>query len=447
MNLREHKETDRSLRCPEALKAIIILVPILTVAGIILWALQAPSAATGLLRVTFIDVGQGDAAWLKTPDGWDILIDGGKEAQGPDLVSYLQGQGVTDIEVLVLSHPHADHVGGLVTVLQNMEVDQALTNCQDYSSIIYQTFKNLLVDNSIPTSCVREGDTFTWGSYISATIVYPPDPLMSGTGSDVNNNSVTLRISYDAVDFLFAGDIESEAETAILASVPILEAEVLKVAHHGSNSSSTASFLSQVDPEVAIISVGASNPYGHPAPETLQRLGDAGVIIYRTDEDGTLVVTADGMTYSVQGEASHIYLPLVLKTWPTPTFTPTATPMPTSTPSPTPTSTPTPTPTATPIPSIQVSAWVSDPTPSQYTTVTVYGQFLVNGVGVAGVPMHTTWHYKTVTRSCDGVTDATGLAYCSRYISGATIGYTVVIDVDFTYGAQIYHTSTSFTPQ
>jgi len=232
-----------------------------------------------------------------------------------------------------------------------------------------------------------------------------------------NNNSVVLRISYDAIDLLFTGDIESEAEGEILDRDRTVEAEILKVPHHGSDTSSTASFLSQVNPEFAIISVGASNQYGHPDTDTLQRLQDAGATICRTDEDGTIVATTDGTTYSVQCGASYIYLPLVLKAWP-----------------------------ATPTPSIEVSAWVSDPTPPRYTTVTVYGQFLVNGAGVAGVPMHTTWHYKTVISDCDGVTDATGLAHCDRDIGGATIGYTVIIDVEFTYGGQIYHTSTSFTP-
>jgi competence protein ComEC len=125
------------------------------------------------------------------------------------------------------------------------------------------------------------------------------------TGPDpINNNSVVLRISYDTIDFLFTGDIESEAEAKILARGRTVEAEILKVAHHGSGSSSTALFLAQVDPEIAVISVGASNPYGHPDPETLARLYDAGATIYRTDLQGTIVVTTDGTTYSVRRETS-----------------------------------------------------------------------------------------------------------------------------------------------
>jgi len=332
---------------PSLLKALKLAIFLAVVCAFISTSLP-PSFGQADLQVTFIDVGQGDAAWIRTPDGWDILIDGGEQTEGPNLVSYLHGEGVTDIEVLILSHPHADHVGGLVTVLENMDVDQALLNCEAYSSTIYQTFQNLLATKAIPTVCARDGDSLAWGPYISAAVVNPPEPLM--TGSDhINNNSVVLRVSYDTVDFLFTGDIQSDAEDEILTRGRTVEAEILKVPHHGSKYSSTAPFLSAIGPEVAVISVGP-NTYGHPAPETLQRLQDAGAIICRTDEDGTIVATTDGTTYSVQCGASYTYLPLALKAWPptpTPTFTPTPTSTPTSTPTPTATPTATPTPTVT----------------------------------------------------------------------------------------------------
>ena len=318
MNLREHEERDRSLQRRRVLAAILTLWLILIIAGVVLWASQAPSAATGLLRVTFIDVGQGDAAWLRTPDGSDILIDGGDKGQGPGLVSYLKGHGVTDIEVLILTHPHADHFEGLITVLEKMDVYQALTNCQDDDpGTRYQIFLDRLASEGLTPTCVRDVYTSTWGTDISVVAVNPPEPLMSGTGSrnsDLNNNSIVLRISFGSVDFLFAGDIEGHAEKAILDRDRNLEAEVLKVAHHGSDTSSDPSFLSQVDPEFAIISVG-SNDYGHPSTDVIKQLQDAGATVCRTDEEGTIVATTDGTTYSVQCGPSHTYLPLVLKAW------------------------------------------------------------------------------------------------------------------------------------
>jgi competence protein ComEC len=273
----------------------------------------APLSDTGLFRVTFIDVGQGDSIWLSTPDGWDILVDGGREGQGPALVSYLQSQGVTDIEVLILTHPHADHVGGLVAVLESLEVDQALTNCYPYPTEIHQTFQELLLSKAIPTSCVRDGDTFAWGAYVSAVAWHPPEPLMSGTASDVNNNSIALLVSYGAIDFLFTGDIQAEAEASILASEPDLDAEILKVPHHGSNTSSTTPFLTAVGPDLAVISVGAGNRFGLPSAEALQRLRNAGVTLYRTDFHGTILVETDGGTYWVDPQRQpSAYLPVGL---------------------------------------------------------------------------------------------------------------------------------------
>jgi len=289
----------------------LLLLAVIAAAG--LWIPPSRSDATGLLRVTFIDVGQGDAAWLSTPDGWDILIDGGPQGAGAELVSFLDDQGVVDIEVLILSHSDADHVGGLVAVVENLDVDLTLTNCQAYPTTIYLTFVSLLYSKAIPSICVREGDTFTWGSYVAGVAVNPPDPLMSGTRSDVNNNSIVLRISYGSVDFLFTGDIESDAEAAILLRGSTLEAEILKGAHHGSDSSSTEAFLTQVDAKEAVISVGAGNPYGHPASQTLQSVRSAGASVYRTDLYGTIVVTTDGTSYWVQPDRSvHIFLPLSL---------------------------------------------------------------------------------------------------------------------------------------
>jgi competence protein ComEC len=272
-----------------------------------------PSWATGLFRVTFLDVGQGDAAWLNTPDGWDILIDGGSESAGPGLVSYLQAQGVGDIEVMVLTHPHEDHVGGLVAALENLEVDQVLSNCQDYPTLIYQEFESIIDSEAIPLSCVSDGDSFSWGGYVTAVVVHPPEPLMSGTGSDVNNNSLIFRVTWGTIDFLFTGDVEAGGEASILDRSEAVDAEVLKAAHHGSNSSSTVAFLSAVGPNEATISVGATNPYGQPGSEALSRLREAGATVYRTDLHGNILAETDGTSYTVQAQRYlRVRMPLVV---------------------------------------------------------------------------------------------------------------------------------------
>jgi beta-lactamase superfamily II metal-dependent hydrolase len=438
------------------------------------------------LVVTFLDVGQGDCEWLKTPDGQDIVIDGGIESQGPAILSYLQSRGVTDIELMVLSHPDSDHVGGLVTLLQNMPVALVAHNGQTSTSAVYQRFEGAIQARAIPTVVVRAGQTFTWGP-VTATVTHPVDPLVTAT----NDNSVTLRVSYGAVAFLFPGDISSAAERSILGRGGDVQAQVLKVAHHGSQYSSSAPFLAAVQPQVAVIGVGP-NSYGHPAQEALDRLAAAGATVLRTDRNGTVTVTTDGVAWTVtttgqpltpcigdpngdsvvdvfdlvivsraynasglvsdpradvngDGVVNLYDLVLVATSYgcggqrqppPAPTATPTATVMPLRTP----------TPTAITDGQIEVTTWLSNSTPSQYSTVTVYGRITGAGVGIAGVPMHTTWHYKTTTSYCDGTSGSDGIASCSRYISGATKGYYVSIAVGFTYQGQQHYASTGFTP-
>ena len=289
------------------------LLPVVTITLIGLCVPETGTTAQGPFQVTFINVGQGDSAWLRTPDGWDILIDGGDPDHGDDVVSYLQSHGVLDIEVLVLTHPDDDHVGGLVDVLNQIQVGEARTNCQEGSAQSYQDFETLLQQKGITEYCVRDGDTFSWGADVSAVVVHPVDPLMPGT----NNNSVVLRVSYGTVDFLFTGDIEQEAETAILGRGATLEAEVLKVPHHGSNSSSTEGFLGAVSPQDAVISVGKNN-YGHPHEEVLQRLEAHGTTIRRTDKVGggvsnvfaSVVMESDGETYQVRDFRRRSFCPL-----------------------------------------------------------------------------------------------------------------------------------------
>jgi hypothetical protein len=248
------------------------------------------------------------------------------------------------------------------------------------------------------------------------------------------------------------------------------------VGHHGSESSTSPAFLEAVAPQHAVISVG-HNAYGHPREPVLQRLAASGAKLWRTDLEGTVVVSTDGRVLTLRADSGRpvaaasqaLYIPLVLRSAPQAEPTPTAwlpTPFPTATidmptatpvaPTPTavtPTATPVP-PTPTPLPptpppgeGVQVSAWVSNETPARYTTVTVYGRITHDGVGVASVPMGTVWHYRTTTPGCSAVTGSDGVASCSRAIGGATADYHVRIDVTFSYLGQEYTATTGFTPQ
>lgn len=320
-----------------------------------------PFLAQGYLTASFIDAGQGDSCWLHLPDGTDILVDGGERRAGPTVVAYLEEHGVADIELLVATHGDADHIGGLLDVLSSIPVAEAWLDSQDCTTMTCVSFYQALAEEGVVTSTVSMGETYFWGD-VTAHVLNPSQPLYA----DKNENSVVLRVSHGTVDMLLTGDAESGAEGRMLTSGLPLDAEILKVPHHGSNSSSTTGFLSAVRPEIAIISVGAVNPYGHPHEETLARLLDAQAIIYRTDRDGTIVVTSDGSGYSVSvSSVSLLFFPLVMREHsplppPSPSKTPTsthtitpsaqATVTQTSTPTVTPTSAPGPRPTATPTP-------------------------------------------------------------------------------------------------
>jgi len=364
--------------------AAIRLFSVVMVCGLLaIPAAGIPTQAASPLVVTFLDVGQGDAAWVKTPQGVDLLIDGGPQSAGYGVVSYLTSHGCTDIEDMVLTHPHADHLGGLVTVLESMPVYAVWYTGQSYSSSLYTQFLDLIASRSIPTRVLSAGQTLTVGP-LTVAVLHP-----TTIGSDCNNNSLVLRLSYGSVDILFTGDVEATGEAEILAHGYTVQSEILKVAHHGSDTSTSWGFLTAVAPEVAVISVGAGNSYGHPSGTTLARLASVGAHTYRTDLDGTITVTTDGVSYFVSTTQNPVtatptvaltrwvYLPVVARgavgttPTPTPTRTPTRTPTPTLAPTGTPTRTATPT--GTPAAnSIQITA-LQYAGSDEYVEITNYG--------------------------------------------------------------------------
>jgi beta-lactamase superfamily II metal-dependent hydrolase len=264
------------------------------------------------LRVSYIDVGQGDSIWLHASDETDILIDGGPRSAGPGVVAYLQNEGIDDIEVMVLTHAHADHVGGLIDVLRStIPVESVIYNGQHYTSLTYQQFLTETQRLGLTPIPVHASQTYTWGP-LDASVLNPQAPP---TG-DQNEDSVVMLIVYGDMRFLFTGDIGKGTEQTILNSGTLrawAEARILKVAHHGGKYSSSAAFLEAVGAELAVISVGAaSNPYGYPAQETLDSLRAAGARVLRTDQNGTIVVTTDGQTYEFEANFV-VFLPLVVK--------------------------------------------------------------------------------------------------------------------------------------
>jgi beta-lactamase superfamily II metal-dependent hydrolase len=242
------------------------------------------------LVIHFIDVGQGDAILIDYGTN-EILIDGGRWGDCAVYVpSYIDGA----LEVMVATHPDADHIGGLDDILDIFDVDHIWLNGDTASTQTYTDFMTKVNAEGAQVHQAQRGDQISLGT-LTFDVLHPTLPL----GSDKNENSIVLKLSFGQVDFLFTGDAGSSAEASMLAVGLIDDIDILKVSHHGSKYCSTANFLAAAQPEIAIYSAGANNTYGHPAPETITRICDIGATIYGTDVHGTIVMTTNGTTYNV----------------------------------------------------------------------------------------------------------------------------------------------------
>jgi competence protein ComEC len=253
--------------------------------------------------VSFLDVGQGDAALIQTPGGEEVLIDGGPSEAGPRVIEALHSAGVRQIDLLLGSHPHEDHIGGLMDVLVDVPVKQALDPGYAHGTSLQRKYLELLKTKGVKTTRARRGQRYDLQSGVQLEILAPEDPLVKGTSADANNNSVVARLTYGSTAFLFTGDMEEEERERLIQSVPHsqLRSDVLKVAHHGSHNGTDPQFLQIVQPRYAVISLARGNDYGHPHQEAVEALEQANAQILRTDQRGTVVFTSDGRQVHLQG--------------------------------------------------------------------------------------------------------------------------------------------------
>ncbi len=251
----------------------------------------------GSLRIVFLDVGQGDACFTQFPDGKTMLVDGGGGGRQWDqgtrtVVPALTAMGVRKLDLLVATHPDADHVGGLPAVMQVWPPALTLhSGDDDKDTAVAERFETAMTVFAFRNKAVRAGDRFDGDGY-AAEVLWPTDAAVAAPES--NAASVALRIVYDQFAMLLAGDMEADAEGELIRAKAPLEATLLKVSHHGSSGVATSAFLQAVDPEVSVISVGIDNRYGHPAPSVVERLEKAGVMIFRTDRHGAIEFKTDG---------------------------------------------------------------------------------------------------------------------------------------------------------
>lgn len=386
-----------------------------------------PSAAPkGSLQVHFIDVGQGAAQLIIGPTGKVMLVDAGDNDQEESIVAYLKAQGIDKVDILVGTHPHADHIGGMDAVIEQFDIGAIYMPRFQANT---KTFEDVLLavqSKGLKVQSAKAGIELGWEDDVTVKMVAPVRDY-----PDANNMSAVIHMAYGETSFLLTGDAEAESEADMVASDVKIAADVLLAGHHGSNTSTGALFLERVNPTYVVIQSGRNNSYGHPHKEVLQRLQDRDVVVYRNDEAGHVIMNSDGESISIQQMNSE-------KTGAVP---PIEKPV-----------------TASPAPgqsdttavcaAMNVAANVDDATPKQNSTVTV-SVAVTDGCGqpIHNADVELVLHYKSKKTTYKGTTDEQGNATLSFQIGRAAIDYTVVGNLTASYDEEFVAAEIQFTPQ
>jgi len=264
-------------------------------------AVNARAIGDSFVRIYFLDVGQGDSIFIQNFNGNQVLIDGGPDDKVLEQLAKIIPFNDRSIDLVVLTHPHSDHITGLIDVLKRYKVDQILENNYPYKAAEYDEW-NKLKAGSIVTEAVA-GEIIDLGGGARLRVIFPTATETGQYSSNPNNTSVVMKLEYGGELILFTGDIEAQVEKKLVLTGSELDSDFLKIAHHGSKTSSTQEFLDAVSPEAAFIEVGSDNTFGHPAPSTIDRLEKAGIKYYRTDTNGTIELLLDGQNFSIVPEA------------------------------------------------------------------------------------------------------------------------------------------------
>jgi len=261
---------------------------------------QGQLAGGQQLMVKVLDIGQGDAILIRAA-GQTVLVDTGDIDNRDKMVAYIKKEGITTIDKVIITHPHADHLGGMPGILENFKVGQIYDSGKTGTTALYRQYLSLVKKKNIPFSVVTAGNEIIITNEIKMKILAPDKSLL--TDQEINNSSIVAKLSYNKFSMLLTGDAEKESESMMLRTYSAeLKSNILKAGHHGSNTSSSPKFLKAAAPEAVIISVAANNDYHHPHPSTLKQYEQAKLKVYRTDLNGSVIIISDGNTYHITKE-------------------------------------------------------------------------------------------------------------------------------------------------
>jgi competence protein ComEC len=277
----------------ERKKIIVIFMAILACLNILAWKAVFSLDKKGILEVDFFDVGQGDSALILTPQFNKILIDGGPDNSVLEKLGKAVPFWDRTLDLIILTHPEADHMAGLIEVLKRYKVENILWNGVVRDTAEYLEWKNLAENEGANIFIAKRGEKITLGKTV-LDVLSPQEFLDGQNFKDSNDTSIVVRIVFGGNSFLFTGDVTNKGEEAILQKGDNLASDILKVAHHGSKTSSLEDFIKEISPKIAVISAGKDNKYGLPAPEILDELEKYAINILRTDEKGDIVIFSDG---------------------------------------------------------------------------------------------------------------------------------------------------------